>query len=109
MRAVVSRQRLAILAEIGDVIEAAGEAPVLCFRDSAAARIFAFAEIAREGLLLLVGNVLAVEDQHGILVHAVLDRARFVCGEGLGEIDAGYFADEMRMKLSNRDRHGASP
>ena len=45
----------------------------------------------------------------GVFVHAVLDCACLRCRERLGEIDAGHLADEMPMKLSDRDRHGASP
>ena len=50
--------------------------------------MFALAEIQRERQLLLVGDILAAEDQHGIFVHAGLDRGRFVLGQGLAQIDA---------------------
>src|ERR1700754_3092755 len=65
--------RLAVLAEVGDVVEAGGEPRILRLDDIAAARILALAEIQRERHLLLIGDILAVEHQHGVFVHAGFD------------------------------------
>ncbi len=71
-------------------------------------RALDLAEIAAEGELLLVGDVLIVEHQHGIAVHPRLDRRRLVRREGLAQIDARDLADEHRMDLSNGDAHIAT-
>jgi hypothetical protein len=48
MGAVIARQRLAVPAEVGNVVEAGLESRILRLDDIAAARIFALAEIQRE-------------------------------------------------------------
>jgi len=109
MLAMILRQRHAVLAKVGDVVEARVEAKVFLLGDIAAARVLALAEIQRECHLLLVGDVLAVEDQHGVFVHAGLDLDRLVPGQGLAQIDARHLADEMLVKLADRNRHRVSP
>ena len=109
MGAAVLRQRLAVLAEIGDVVEPRGQAVIFLLGHGAAARLLALAEIQRKGQLLLVGNVLAVEDQHGVFVHAGLDVGRLLLRQRLAQIDTRNFAEKMRMKLPDHDRHGVSP
>ena len=47
--AAVARQRLAVLAEVGDVVQAGRQPVVFLLGHGAAARIFALAEIQREG------------------------------------------------------------
>jgi len=59
--------------------------------------------------LLLVGDVLVVEDQHGVFVHAGLDLDRLVPGQGFAQIEAGHLAHEMLVKLADRHRHRVSP
>ena len=73
MDAAVRRQRPAVLAEIGDVVQPGREPRILRLDDIAAARILALAEIQRERHLLVVGNVLIREQQHRVFVHAGLD------------------------------------
>jgi hypothetical protein len=63
----------------------------------------------REGDLLLVGQGLVREDEHGVLVHAELDCIHFVAAQGAGDVDASHFADETRMNATDVDRHGAPP
>ncbi len=109
MSAVVARQRLAVLAEVGDVVEPGLQPRVLGFDDIAAARIFALAEIQRKGQLLLVGQVLIVEQQHGVFIHAGLDIPGLLLCQRLAQIDARYLAEKIRVKLPDRDRHGVSP
>src|SRR6476660_3898221 len=106
MGAVILRQRLAVLAEVGDVVEAGCQPVVFLLGDGAAARMFALAEIQSERQLLLVGDVLVVKQQHGIFVHAGFDVGRFLRRQGLAQIDARNLAEEMRVKLPDRDRHG---
>src|SRR5712672_393734 len=109
MNTAVARQRLAILVEVGNIVKAGTEAGILWLDDIAAARILALAEIQRERHLLLVGNVLIAEQQHGVSVHAGLDVGGFLRRQRLPQIDAGNLAEKMRVKLPDRDRHGVSP
>ena len=66
------------------------------------------AELAREGELLLVGDVLVAEHQHGVLVHAGLDRRDVVAPERLAAIDAGDLGGEAGTQGMQRYRHGGS-
>ena len=109
MRAAVFRQRLAVLAEIGDVVEAGLEPVVFLLRHRAAACILALTEIQREAHLLLVVDVLVVEDQHRVFVHGGLDLARLIRCERLSQVEARNLADKMLLKLPDGDRHGVSP
>src|SRR3981189_1204204 len=111
MSAAVTRQRLAVLAEVRDIVEAgAGREPrILRLDDVAAARIFLFAEIQRERHLLLVGDVLIAEQQPPVLVHAGFDIGGLLRRQRLSQIDAGDLAEKMRVKLPDRDSHGVSP
>src|SRR5882724_11835582 len=109
MDATVGWQRLAVLAEIGDVVEAGREPRILRLDDVAAARILALAEIQRKRHLLLVGNVLAVKHQHGVSVHAGFDISRLVFGQRFGEIYPGDFAGKMTMQLLDLNGHGVFP
>src|SRR6185437_681106 len=109
MRAMFARQRLAVLAEVGDVVQSGGEPVVFLFRHGAAAGIFALAEIAREGELLLVGYVLVAEQQHGVFVHAGFDVGGLLRRQRLPQVDAGDFAKEMRVNLPDRHGHDVPP
>jgi hypothetical protein len=109
MGAVIARQRLAVLAEVGDVVEAGVEARILRLDDIAAPRILALAEIQRERHLLFVRDVLIAEQQHGIFIHAGLDLGGLLRRQWLSQIDAGNFAEEIGVKLPDRDRHSVSP
>ena len=71
--------------------------------------LLALAEIQRKGQLLFVRDVLVAKQQHGIFVHAGFDVGRFLRRQGLSQINARNFAEKMRMKLPDRDRHGVSP
>src|SRR3954463_945427 len=109
MDAAVRLQRLAVLAEIGDVVQARREPRILRLDDVAAARILALAEIQRERHLLLVGDVLAVEHQHGVSVHAGLDIGGLLRRQRFSQVYAGDFADEMTVQLLDLDWHGVFP
>src|ERR1700721_4010633 len=109
MGAVIARQRLAVLAEIGDVVESGGEAVIFALGDRAAAGALALTEIPGKNQLLFVRDVLVAKQQHGIFVHAGFDVACLFRGEGLSQIDAGNFTEKMRVKLANRHGHGVPP
>jgi hypothetical protein len=105
----VAGERLAVLAEVGDVVHANHEALVLGLGDVAAARVLDVAEVAGESHLLLVGDGLAGEHQHGVLVHARLDGGHLLARERLGDVDAGHLADEDRVEGTDGDGHGWFP
>jgi hypothetical protein len=63
--------------------------------------VFQLAEIAAECLLLLVGQFLVVEHQHGAAVHAGFDRGDVILAERLSDIDAGHLAGEDRGELAD--------
>src|SRR3954467_7152423 len=52
MGAMISRQRLAVFSEIGDIVQPGGEPVILLLSDVAAPGVLAFAEIQRKGHLL---------------------------------------------------------
>ncbi len=74
--------------------------------DVAAARVLQRAEVAREGHLLLVGELLVAEHQHGVAVHAGLDGSNVLEADGPGDVDAGYFPGENRTDLADHHGHG---
>ncbi len=55
--------------------------------------------MAGEGDLLLVGDVLITKDEHGVFVHARLDRA---------VIYASDLSEKHRMQRADRNRHDGS-
>ena len=65
-------------------------------------------KLTRERHLLLVGQLLAGEDQHGILVHAGLDGGHLLRRQRLGDIDAGDLADDCGMDRADGEGHGRS-
>ena len=54
MGAAVARQRLAVLAEVGNVVQPGGQPKIFLLGDISPAGIFALAEIQRKGQLLFV-------------------------------------------------------
>src|SRR5260370_25926337 len=109
MAAVIARQRIAVLAEIGDVVEPGGEPVIFLLGHGAAARVLALAEIAREYQLLIVRYVLVADQQHGVVVHAGFDIPGLLRRQRLAQIDARDLTKKMRVKLPDRDSHGVSP
>jgi len=79
--AVVARHHLVVLAEIGDVGDVEGQPALAVLHDMAADGALDLAEIAAEGELLLVGDRLVVEHQHGVAIHPRLDQRRRVGAE----------------------------
>ena len=66
------------------------------------------AEMAGEGDLLFVGDVLLAEDENGVLVHAGLDRGDLLGAERLAAVDPGDLSGEHRMQRADRNGHGGS-
>ena len=88
MHAAVARQRLAVLAEVGDVVEPGLQPRIPRLDDIAAARIFPLAEIQRKRHLLIVGNVLIAKQQHAVFIHAGFDVGCLLRRQRLSQIDA---------------------
>ena len=106
--AVVARHRPVVLVEVGDVGEG-GRQPVLVGGAQAGVqRQLDLAEAAGEGELLLVVDVLVVEHQHRVSVHAGMDRGDLGGGEGAAHVDAGDLAGKARADLADGDGHGGS-
>ena len=59
------------------------EAVLIVLGNVAALRVFDLAEILRERHLLVVGDVLVMEHQHRVTVHAGLDRRSLLARQGL--------------------------
>ena len=77
--------------------------------DVTAGRCLQRAEVARERALRVVGQALVVEHQHGVAIHARLDRRHVFARQGLRDVDPGHFAGECRRDLSYGDGHGCYP
>ena len=73
----------------------------------AASRILDLTEIAGEGNLLLVGNVLIMKNEHGETVHARFDRRDIGARQLLFQVGSRDLADKHRVDLTDRDRHSA--
>src|SRR5262249_982012 len=67
------------------------------------------AEIEREGELLLVGEVLAVEHEHGASVHPRLDRRRLSAADRPGDVDARHLSGELGSQRADRYDHTELP
>src|SRR5271154_1538085 len=65
-------------------------------------------EMAREGDLLVIGQLLIAEDEYRILVHAGLDRGDRTAIERTAAIDARYLPRKDRMQRTDRYRHRCS-
>src|SRR5262245_27617884 len=106
--AVVAGERLVVLVEIGHVGEGRGQPVVVGSAQARAGRVLELAEAARERELLIVVDVLIVEDQHRVLVHALVDRRHLVGGErlaGVQSLDLGGEAWPDLTRLERRNSH----
>src|SRR5262249_34662420 len=102
----VARQYLAVLAEIGDVVQPGGEAVIRLLHYGAAARLLALAKIQRKGHLLLVRDVLAVEYQHGVFAPRSLHLAALLLRQRLPQIETGKLTAKMLLQLPDGQGHG---
>jgi hypothetical protein len=62
-------------------------------------------EVAGERDLLFVGEVLVAKDQHGIFVHARLDRIDLLWAERLPAIDIRNLSSKDRVEWADRYGH----
>ena len=92
---VLARHDLAVLAEVRDVGDFGRQPPVFVAPYIGVGE-FQRAEIAAEGELLRVVNLLVGKDQHGKFVHARDDLADLPLGHGVAQVDAGNLAGEER-------------
>src|SRR6266576_3644506 len=106
---VVARKKRVVLADVGNISHFDRQPPVLRPGDIAADRTLDLTEIAAEGELLLIRDVLVVEGEHRVFVHAGLDRCDLIARQWLPEVDARDLADEDRMDLANTDGHLRPP
>ena len=94
-----------ILVEVGDVGEGGGQAVFVRRPQARADSQLDLAEASRESQLLLVVDRLAVEDQHGVPVHAGVDRLDLVGRQRPGHVDAFHFRGEAQADLAGDDGH----
>ena len=108
--AVVGGDDVAVFVEVREIGHAGAE-PLLAARPHMPRRAVClqFAEMAGEGELLVIGDRLLAEHQHGVTVHAVFDRRDLACVERVAAIDAGDLADEHRMQRPDRYGHAGYP
>src|SRR4029079_9619489 len=99
---VVGGEDLASGADIRDVGQRFVAETVL--RDDAGAglRVQLAVEALRERDLLGVGELLVVEDEHGVLVHSGADRGERPFVERLAQRDRARFAEEARIARVSR-------
>jgi hypothetical protein len=63
-------------------------------------------EFLREGELLVVGERLIAEDEHGVFVHPGSDLGERLAVVNLAKIDRAHLGDEMLVKPSECQSHG---
>jgi hypothetical protein len=104
---VVPRVDLAVLVEVGHVGKSGGEALIARGAQAGADGVLDVAQAPREGKLLVVGDQLIVEHEHGVLVHAGVDGLHLLGGEGgTGHVHAVDLRSEAGTDLTHRDGHG---
>jgi hypothetical protein len=102
---VVACQLLARLVEVGDVGEGGVEAQ-LGILDRGVGAFLERPEIACEGELLLVADVLARQHEHGMAVHAGVDGLDFGWRQRPAHIDTGKARTDVGCQGNELDRHG---
>ena len=104
---VVARELAALLVDVGDVGEGRVE-PQLRTAHRRVGALLERTEIAREGELLFVTDVLAGQHQHGVPVHAGVDRVDFVRRQRPARVDVRHAAADMGRERMDFDWHGQS-
>jgi hypothetical protein len=102
---VVARQLAAIPVQIGDVGKGRGESQ-LRIPDRRIGAFLQLTEVAREGELLLVGDILIGQDQHRVPVHGGIDRPDLVRRQQTAHIDARQARADAGGEGFDLDRHG---
>lgn len=112
MGAAVRWQRLAGAVDIGEIADPAPQGAGLVVAaemnvpiEAALPLPFDLAEMQGEGELLLVGELLAAIDQHGMAVHAGLDRSHALRRQRFAAIDAADLAGEGLGEGLDGKRH----
>ena len=107
---LIARQRLAVLAEIGDVVEPGGEPVIfLLGRRCRRARFSRSPKFSANAICCSSVMSWSWNSSTAYLSMPASISARLLRRQRLAQIDAGDLADKMRMKLPDRDRHGVSP
>jgi hypothetical protein len=102
---IVAGKRPIVMPEVGNVVHQRIEPLFVRLGDVAAGGILDLAEIAGEGDLLLVGDILIVKDEHGVTIHPPVDCRDTVARQRLPQIDTRHLADKDRVDLTNGNSH----
>ena len=102
---VVAGEHLLVLVEVRHVGERRGQSQLVGRPQAGADGVLDLAQATREGQLLLVVELLVVEDQHGVTVHAGVDGRDLVRGERPGQVETIDFRGEARPDLAKGDGH----
>ena len=103
--AVVVRHYLLVLVEVGDVGEHGRQTVFVRLAQAITAGVLEFAESAAEGQVLLVGEILIVEDEHGMRIHRGVDGGHVLGRDGVAQIQAVDFGGEALTNLLGGERH----
>jgi len=96
----------AALVEVREIGDAGANPRIAIFADMAGRLVaLQLAEMPGERDLLRVAEILVAEHQHGVAVHAGLDRGDLVGRERLGTVDTADLTGKGRVELIDRDRH----
>src|SRR5215472_11853759 len=103
---VVAGHDVAVLVEIGEIGNAGPEPLILALPDmSRRVVVLQLPEMAGKRDLLVVGEVLIAENEHGKFVHAGLDRIDLLCAQRIVAVNPRNLADENRVERADRDCH----
>jgi hypothetical protein len=103
--AIVARERRVVAIEIGDVGEGRRQAVLGRGAQTGPDGVLDLAQAPGEGELLGIIDVLLAKHQHGVAVHAGVDRCHLVLGERLAHVDALDLARKTRADLADGDGH----
>ncbi len=104
--AVVERHRPVVLVEVRDIGKGGRQAVFVGRAQAGVQRQLDLAQTAGKGELLLVVDVLIVEHQHRVSVHAGMDVGDLGGGQRLAHVDALDLAGKARADLADGDGHG---
>src|SRR6266446_5418431 len=107
---ILGRHDFPVFVEIGEISDAGAEPLLAALADMTGCGIaLELAEVAGEGDLLLVADVLFAKDENGVFIHPLVDCTHFRWAERLPAIDTGDLADEHRMERADRNGHRRFP
>ena len=103
---VLGRHDLAVLVQVGEIRDVGAEPMILALADMAGGLVsLQLAEVQREGKLLLVREVLAVKDEHGVLVHPRIDRRHLLATHRPGDVNPRHLSRELISQRADRYGH----